>query len=45
MFTIIQIPNPVYESAERLAQQFDVSLSELYTVALSAYINTTSKAA
>lgn len=39
MTTTIQIPNPIYESAERLAQQLDVSLSELYTVALSAYIN------
>lgn len=39
MITTIQIPSPVYTSAERLAQQLDVSLSELYTVALSAYIN------
>ena len=39
MTTTIQIPNPVYESAEQLARKLDVSLSELYTVALSAYVN------
>jgi hypothetical protein len=39
MTTTIQIPNPVYESAEQLARELDVSLSELYTVALSTYVN------
>jgi hypothetical protein len=40
MTTTIQIPNPVFESAEQLARKLDMSLSELYTVALSAYVNT-----
>ena len=39
MTTTIRIPNPVYQSAEQLARQLDVSLSELYTVALAAYVN------
>ena len=38
MKTDISIPNPVFETARRLAQKMDMSLSELYTVALSAYI-------
>ena len=37
MKTDISIPNPVFETARRLAQKMDMSLSELYTVALSAY--------
>ena len=37
MKTAISIPNPVFETARRLAQKMGVSLSELYTVALSAY--------
>jgi hypothetical protein len=39
MTTTIQIPNPVFESAEQLARKLDMSLSELYTVDLSAYVN------
>ena len=34
----ISIPNPVYEAAEQLAQRLGVSLSELYTAALTAYV-------
>lgn len=43
MITTIQIPNPIYESAEQLAQKLDLSLSELYTVALTAYIHSYQK--
>lgn len=38
MQTTITIPNPVYEAAEQLAQKLDLSLSDLYAVALSAYV-------
>jgi len=34
----ISIPNPIFETARRLAQKMNISLSELYTVALSAYV-------
>ncbi len=34
----ISIPNPVFETARRLAQKMDMSLSELYTAALSTYV-------
>ena len=34
----ISIPNPIYEAAERLAQSRSMSLSELYTAALTAYV-------
>jgi hypothetical protein len=34
----ISIPNPVYEAAEQLAQRLGVSLSEVYTAALTAYV-------
>jgi hypothetical protein len=34
----ISIPNPVYEAAEQLAQRLGMSLSELYTAALTAYV-------
>jgi hypothetical protein len=36
--TTITIPNPVYEAAEHLAQKLDLSLSELYAIALTAYM-------
>ena len=38
MKTNISIPNPVFEIARRLAREMNISLSELYTVALSAYV-------
>ena len=34
----ISIPNPVYEATKQLAQQLGLSLSELYTLALTAYV-------
>ncbi|MCP4978427.1 MAG: hypothetical protein GY931_19955 [Maribacter sp.] len=40
MKTDISIPNPIFESATKLAQKLDMSLSELYTVALTAYVAT-----
>lgn len=36
----IFIPNPIYESARKLAQKLDMSLSEFYTAALAAYVAT-----
>ena len=38
MKTDISIPGPVFENAKQLAQKMDMSLSELYTAALSAYV-------
>jgi len=38
MKTNISIPNPVFEIARRLAREMNISLSELYTAALSAYV-------
>jgi hypothetical protein len=38
MKTDISIPNPIFESAKQLAQKLDMSLSELYTAALAAYV-------
>jgi hypothetical protein len=40
MKTDISIPNPLFEAATKLAQKLDMSLSELYTAALVAYIAT-----
>ena len=34
----ISIPNPVFHAAENLAKKMGVSLSELYTAALTAYV-------
>jgi len=34
----ISIPNVVFQAAETLAQKMGVSLSELYTAALNAYV-------
>lgn len=34
----ISIPNSVAQAAERLAKRLDVSLSELYVVALTSYV-------
>lgn len=39
MKTDISIPNPIYRSAEKLAKELGVSLSELYTAALTAYVS------
>ena len=38
MKTDIYIPNPVFLAAESLARKMGVSLSELYTAALNAYV-------
>lgn len=40
MKTDISIPNPIFEAANQLAQKLDMSLSELYTAALAAYVAT-----
>jgi hypothetical protein len=40
MKTEISVPNPIFEAAEQLAQELDMSLSELYTAALAAYMAT-----
>lgn len=34
----ISIPSPVFRAAQNLAKEMGISLSELYTVALNAYI-------
>lgn len=34
----ISIPNPIFQAAENLAKKMRVSLSELYTAALNAYV-------
>lgn len=36
----VSIPKFLYESAEQLAHSLDVSFSELFTIALKAYLNT-----
>jgi metal-responsive CopG/Arc/MetJ family transcriptional regulator len=38
MKTAISLPDPIFESAERLANQLGISRSELYTNALKAYL-------
>lgn len=40
MKTEISVPNPIFEAARQLAQKLDMSLSELYTAALAAYVAT-----
>jgi hypothetical protein len=40
MKTDISIPNPIFEAATKLAQKLNMSLSELYTAALAAYVAT-----
>lgn len=40
MKTDISIPNPIFEASTKLAQKLDMSLSELYTAALAAYVAT-----
>jgi len=36
----VAIPKPISEAAEKLARAMGISLSELYTAALSAYVST-----
>lgn len=38
MRTTVSIPDPVFEAAERLAQQLGISRSELFAQALTAFI-------
>ncbi len=38
MKTDISIPNPVFHAAEKLARKMGISLSDLYTAALTAYV-------
>ena len=38
MKTAISIPNPIFEAAERLAKELGMSRSELYTTAISAFV-------
>jgi hypothetical protein len=38
MKTEIFVPNPIFESSQQLAQKLDMSLSELYTAAIAAYV-------
>ena len=40
MKTDISIPNPIFKSAQRLAEKLGISLSELYAVALFEYVTT-----
>ena len=35
----VSVPNPIHKAAERLARKLGVSLSELYTTALTAYVS------
>lgn len=36
--TAVSIPNPIFTAAEELAQQLEMSRSELYTKAIATYI-------
>jgi len=38
MKTDIAIPNPVFKAAEQLAKRLGISLGDLYTAALTAYV-------
>ena len=38
MKTDISIPNPIFHAAEKLAGEMGISLSDLYTATLTAYI-------
>jgi hypothetical protein len=38
MQTTITIPNQIYEASEQLAQRLELSLNDLFAVALSAYV-------
>ncbi len=43
MKTDISIPNPLFKSAQRLAEKLGISLSELYATALFEYVTTHEK--
>jgi predicted RecB family endonuclease len=43
MRTEISIPRPVSEAAEKMAQKLGISLSDLYTTALTTYVMTHQK--
>jgi cytidylate kinase len=38
MKTEISVPNPIFEEAQRLANELGMSLSEFYVAALAAYV-------
>ncbi|NEP84491.1 MAG: ChpI protein [Okeania sp. SIO3B3] len=38
MKTEVSIPKAMFEAAQQLAQDLDMSLSELYTAAIAAYV-------
>jgi len=38
MKTEVSIPNPIFEAAQQLAEQLNMSLSDLYTAAVMAYV-------
>jgi len=38
MKTDISIPNPIFHASEKLARKMGISLSDLYTAALIAYV-------
>ncbi|MEM8994229.1 MAG: hypothetical protein AAGF23_05490 [Acidobacteriota bacterium] len=38
MKTAISIPDPIFESAERLAEKLEKSRSQLYSEAIAAYV-------
>jgi hypothetical protein len=40
MKTEISMPNPIFEAAQRLAQELGMPLSEFYTAAVAAYVAT-----
>jgi len=40
MKTEVSVPNPIYEAAERRAEELGMSLSEFYVAALAAYVAT-----
>ena len=43
METNISIPNPIFEIAKNLAKELNISLGELYTLALKDYVKTFEK--
>jgi hypothetical protein len=36
----ILVPNPTFQAAQKLAQDLNMSLSDLYTIALNTYMTT-----
>ncbi len=43
MTTSIAIPNPIFEVSKNLAQELEISLGQLYTLALKDYLKTFEK--